>query len=86
MQSPSSRVVTAPTVKSFLLTVFSREGYPKEIVSHNEPQFAFSELRQFLTETEIKHSFASIYYPQGNGMIERFKHLFKDFVQLAALG
>lgn len=80
-----SRVVTVSTVKSFLLTVFSREGHLQKTVSDNGPQFVSSDLWQFLTELGIKHSFASVYYPSGNGMIEKFNCVFKDLAQPAAL-
>ncbi|XP_064469649.1 uncharacterized protein K02A2.6-like [Ornithodoros turicata] len=65
--------------------VFSREGYPQEIVSDNGSQFKSSEFENFLKERGIKHLCSSLYYPQGNGLVERFNRTFKQYVQLASL-
>ncbi|XP_064464128.1 uncharacterized protein K02A2.6-like [Ornithodoros turicata] len=80
-----SASVTSVTVITFLQQVFSREGYPQEIVSDNESQFKSSEFENFLKERGIKHLCSSLYYPQGNGLVERFNRTFKQYVQLASL-
>ena len=39
--------ITVKTVISFLTIVFSREGYPEEIVSYNGPQLISHEFEEF---------------------------------------
>lgn len=77
--------VTSETVMKFLTAVFSREGYPDELVTDHEPQLTSTTFEDFLRQRGIKHSCSSIYYPQSNGQIERFNRVLKDFVQLASL-
>ena len=72
--------VTTSKVISFLKTVFSREGYPGEIVTDNGVQFTSEEFRLFLSKRVIKHTFSSLYYPQCNGAIERFNRVLKKTV------
>lgn len=77
--------VSSRTVINFLLSVFSREGYPDVIVCDNGPQFASAEFTKFLNDRAIRLVHSSIYYPQANGLVERFNRVFKDFVQVAML-
>lgn len=77
--------VSMRTVTIFLLSVFSREGYPDEIVCDNGPQFCSREFNQFLKERAIRLSHSSVYYPQAYGLVERFNRVFKNFVQTALL-
>lgn len=80
-----SSEVTSRTVMEFLLNVFSREGYPDEVVCDNGPQFTSREFVHFLQERSIRLSHSSVYYPEANGQIERFNRTFKAFIQLAVL-
>lgn len=80
-----SNEVSTRTITNFLLSIFSREGYPDEIVTDNGPQFSSREFSQFLDERGIRLTHSSVYYPQANGLVERFNRVFKDFVQVAAL-
>ncbi|XP_064475539.1 uncharacterized protein LOC135389419 [Ornithodoros turicata] len=77
--------VTSATVISFLRTLFSREGYPTEIVSDHGPQFTSSDFQEFLNDRSIKHTYSSIYHPQSNDLIERFNRVLKSFIQVAFL-
>ncbi|PIK55538.1 hypothetical protein BSL78_07543, partial [Apostichopus japonicus] len=65
--------VTSSTVIEFLLTVFSREGYPKEIVTDHGVQFTSHEFKEFLRSRNIVHRMSAIYHPQGN--IDQIYHL-----------
>uniref|UniRef100_A0A803K669 Gypsy retrotransposon integrase-like protein 1 n=1 Tax=Xenopus tropicalis TaxID=8364 RepID=A0A803K669_XENTR len=77
--------ITSATVITFLSTVFSREGNPKELISDNGPQFVSSEFEFFLRERNIVHRKSSVYYPQANGEIERFNRSLKEVLQTANL-
>lgn len=80
-----ANTVTSEVVIDFLTNVFSREGYPEEIISDNGPQFKSQVFENFLKERGIKHGVSSVYYPQANGLVERFNRSLKDFIQLSVL-
>jgi hypothetical protein len=75
--------VKTKTVITFLKTVFSREGFPEEIISDNGVQFTSTEFNDFLDERGIRHGYASLYYPQSNGAVERFNGVLKNAIQNA---
>lgn len=77
--------VSTSTVKEFLTGVFSREGYPEEIVTDNGPQFISREFKEFLHDRAIRLSHSSVYYPQANGQVERFNRTLKNYVQVCLL-
>lgn len=77
--------VSSRTVINFLLSVFSREGYPEVVVCDNGPQFSSVEFIEFLKDRAIRIAHSSVYYPQANGLVERFNRVFKNFVQVAML-
>lgn len=70
---------------SFLRSLFSREGYPPEIVSDHGSLFMSVEFKTFLKERGIHQLHSSVYHPQANGMAEQFNRVLKDYVQLASL-
>lgn len=53
--------VSTSTVKEFLTSVFSREGYPEEIVTDNGPQFISHQFTKFLHDQAIRLSHLSVY-------------------------
>ena len=63
---------TSGAVIQALTETFARYGLPVELISDNGPQFAASEMEQFLRRLDIKHLRASPRYPCANGMVERF--------------
>lgn len=77
--------VSSRTVINFLLHVFAREGYPDVVVCDNGPQFSSREFIEFLKDRAIRLVHSSVYYPQANGLVERFNRVFKNFVQVAML-
>ncbi|CDW61234.1 zf-H2C2 and rve domain containing protein [Trichuris trichiura] len=66
--------VTTKEVTNFLNDVFSREGYPREIVTDNGKQFTSHEFKCF----QKNGAFAT-----ANGEIERFNKVFRDYLQMA---
>jgi len=51
-------------------TIFSRFGLPVSIIIDNAPTFISTIFLKFCVDLNIKHSFSSSYYPQGNGLSE----------------
>ncbi|KAK6182052.1 hypothetical protein SNE40_009818 [Patella caerulea] len=76
-------VVTSSAVITFLKSVFSREGYPAEIITGHGVQFVSHEFESFLKSRNIKHSLSAIYHPQSNGLVERLNRSLKDVLQTA---
>lgn len=64
------------------LCVFSREGYPKDLVSGHGPQFIAREVKNFLQERGIKHTLPAVYRPQAKGQVERFNRVLKEYLQV----
>ena len=75
--------IEAVDVISFMKEVFSREGFCAEIVTDNGVQFHSAEFEEFLLQRNIKHTFASLYYPQVCGEIERFNGVLNNAVKTA---
>lgn len=74
--------VTSFNIVSLLRSVFSREGYPEELVSDLGPQFTSAEFKRHLQNRGIKHAFSAVYHPQANGKIELFNRELKAYVQV----
>jgi hypothetical protein len=75
--------ISASAVIKFLNTLFSREGYPQELISDHGVQFTSHEFEAFLLARNIKHSFSAIYHPAANGLCERFNRAFKEAIQVS---
>jgi transposase InsO family protein len=52
--------------------VFSMFGSPNKLISDNGTAFTSVEFKVFLDKWGISHSKSSAYYPQSNGVVERF--------------
>jgi len=75
--------VTSQVVIKFLTDLFARWGIPKEIVSDNGVQFVSNEFECFLKQCDIKHVKTSLYFPQSNGLVERFNRSLKEVVRIS---
>jgi transposase InsO family protein len=61
-------------------------GIPDVLVSDNGSQFVSAEFELFLSSCDVKHVKSSLYYPQSNGLIERFNSSVKQAVRTAVAG
>ena len=68
---------TSSEIIVHLRHVFSHFGLPEAIVSDNGTPFVSAEFTAFLSRLGIKHTRSSVYYPQANGLVERFHSTFK---------
>jgi hypothetical protein len=72
--------MAAPTKKADAITaatflyqqVFCTFGPPTTILSDNGAHFANQVLREYVKIVNAKHKFTTPYYPQCNGMVEKF--------------
>ena len=67
------------------MNIFSRHGFPEEIVSDNGRHFVSQEFQQFLRSNNIKHVRSSLYSPRSNGKVERFHRYLKKNFQTVTL-
>ena len=70
--------ISTNSVIEALLSIFSRLGFPKEILSDNGPQFTSELMSEFQSMCGSKGIKTSIYHPQSNGHIERFHSTLKS--------
>ena len=75
------RSTTAEKTIEKLGEMFSRFGFPEQLVSDNGPQFISQEFERFLEANGVQHIRSSPYHPSTNGLAERFvqsmKHALK---------
>ena len=58
--------VTAGDFIQVLAAVWSREGYPDELVTDSRTQFTSCEFQLYLRQRCIRHLRSSVYWPRGN--------------------
>ncbi|XP_041424995.1 uncharacterized protein LOC121395491 [Xenopus laevis] len=77
--------IRADKVADALLSIFSRVGFPKEILTDQGTQFMSNLMQCLCKKIQVNHLIASPYHPQTNGLCERFngtlKHMLKTFVE-----
>ncbi|CAM5152957.1 unnamed protein product [Natator depressus] len=69
--------IEADTVADALLTIFSRVGFPKEVLTDQGSNFMLALLRCLREKCGVRHNWASAYHPQSNGLVERFNGMLK---------
>ncbi|UYV72300.1 hypothetical protein LAZ67_9002523 [Cordylochernes scorpioides] len=65
---------TSKVIINFLEDVFSREGFPRQIVTDNGTPFISEEFEDFLGRNGIKHIRTANYHPACNGEVENFNN------------
>ena len=75
------KTCTAEEVADSLISVFSRIGFPQEILTDQGRQFTASYMKEVLQLLEIKHLFTTPYHPMCNGMIESFNGVLKQMLK-----
>lgn len=79
------RSTTAEKTISVLSWMFARNGFPREIVSDNGPQFIAEEFRAFLYQNGIKQTLTAPYHPASNGLAERAVQTLKNALKRHSL-
>ncbi|XP_068111085.1 uncharacterized protein [Hyperolius riggenbachi] len=70
----------ADKVADALLGIFSRVGFPAEILSDQGPQFMSDLMGALCTKIQMTHIVSSPYHPQTNGLCERFNGTLKQML------
>ena len=76
--------ITSTDVAEALLTVFSRVGFPAQILSDQGPQFDSHLMKEFVNLCGSRGVRTSPYHPQANGIIERFHSTIKAMLRKVA--
>ena len=72
---------TAAQVAKALITVFSRFGFPSEILSDQGSDFMSELMRLFMSEFNIGHVKISAYHAQSNAICERWNGTMKAMIR-----
>ena len=72
-----TKSITSEKTIDMLDEIFTRHGFPEELVSDNGTQFTSSSTKEFCAEKGIKQIFTAPYSPMSNGQAERFVDTFK---------
>ena len=75
------RSTDAAATISVLSNLFTRYGFPEQVVSDNGPPFQSKEYGDFLKLNGIQRVLVSPYHPAANGQAERFIQTFNKFLQ-----
>ena len=75
------RKIDSVSVSEALLTVFSRVGFPVEILSDQGTQFTSDMMKAFHRLLAVKGVHSSVYHAQSNGVVERFHGTLKPMLK-----
>ena len=70
--------IEAKDIAQALFIIFTRIGFPDEVISDRGTQFTSSLTKQFLEMFKVRQKFTTPYHPQCNGMCERFNKTLKE--------
>lgn len=73
--------IDSVSVAEALFSVFSRLGFPAELLSDNGSQFTSDMFKEFLRLLQIKQIHSSPYHAQSNGLVERFHGTLKPMLK-----
>ena len=74
---------TTESTVTVLRSLFSRFGWPAQVVLANCPQFVSSESEEFLRQNGIKRIKSAPYHPASNGIAECFVQMFKQTIKVS---
>ena len=78
------RSVDAEHMAEELVHIFSRVGIPKEILTDQGPNFTSELVAEMYRLLHINSLCTSLYYPQTDGMVERFNGTLKEMLRKCA--
>ncbi|KAJ1171952.1 hypothetical protein NDU88_003809 [Pleurodeles waltl] len=74
------RSTTAPAVAKARIGIFTRVGFPKEVVSDRGTNFMSAYLKHMWNECGVTYKFTTPYHPQTTGLVERFNKKLKGTI------
>ena len=79
------RNTSSKTIINKLRKVFSRQGFPEIFVSDNGSNLTSSEFNEYLSSCGITHRTMTPYWPQANGIVERFNRTLLKAIKVAVI-
>ena len=79
------RDIEASTVAEALITIWSRVGFPKEVLTDQGSQFTSGMMRDVYRMLGIQGITTTPYHAQANGLVERFNGTLKRMVKKLAM-
>ncbi|CAN2390404.1 K02A2.6-like, partial [Pristimantis euphronides] len=74
--------IRADVVAKALLEIFTRVGFPREMLTDRGTQFMSDLMQSLCEQTEVRHLVSSPYHPQTNGLCERFNGTLKQMLKM----
>ncbi|CAN2390102.1 K02A2.6-like [Pristimantis euphronides] len=74
--------IRADKVADALLGIFSRVGFPREMLTDQGTQFMSNLMQCLCKRIQVQHMRASPYHPQTNGLCERFNGTLKQMLKM----
>ena len=65
--------IDTESIAEALIGIFSRVGFPREILSDNGIQFVSQVMKEVTRLISVKQLFSSPYHPMANGLCDKFK-------------
>ena len=84
-EAMAMRSVEAERVAEELVTLFSRVGVPKEILTDQGTNLTSQLLQELYRMLHVRHIRTSPYYPQTDGLVERFNQTLKTMLRKTAV-
>lgn len=75
------RSIDTESVAEALLGVFTRVGFPQEILSDKGTQFTSQLMNEVCRLINVKQAFTTPYHPMSNGLNEMFNAIFKQMLK-----
>lgn len=75
----------AESVANALIEMFSRVGFPKEILSDQGTNFMSSLISELCKMLKVRKMSTTSYHPQANGLVERFNGTLKQMLKAYAV-
>ena len=75
------KTITTEEVSEGLLEIFSRLGFPKEMLSDQGSQFTSQLMKEVSRLISVKQAFTTPYHPMANGLNEKFNATLKAMLK-----
>uniref|UniRef100_A0A8C5QCI0 Gypsy retrotransposon integrase-like protein 1 n=1 Tax=Leptobrachium leishanense TaxID=445787 RepID=A0A8C5QCI0_9ANUR len=72
--------IRADKVADALLGIFSRVGFPREMLTDQGPQFTSDLMQSLCQKVQVEHLVTSAYHPQTNGLCKRLNGTLKQML------
>lgn len=75
------RSTKAGVLAAELIKVFSRVGFPKEVLTDQETNLMGEVMQEMWNQLGVKHLHTSVFHPQCNGLVEKFNGSLKTMIR-----